>query len=73
MVFTDGHGRYLAARAFPKTHRVSPWIRVRLTAVNETVFVRSDHEPGQVLHFRRARRIEEEDPIPLGCPPGGYQ
>ena len=69
-MFTDGHGRYLDARAFPETHRVSPWIRVRLTAVNETVFVRSDHEPGRVLHFRRARRIEEEEPIPA---PGGYQ
>ena len=68
-MFTDWHGRYLDDRAFPETHRVSPWIRVRLTAVNETVFVRSDHEPGRV-YFRHARRIEEEEPIPA---PGGYQ
>ena len=69
---TDRHGRYLDHLAYPETHRVSPWIRVLLTAVNETVFVRSAHEPGRV-YFRRARRIEEEDPIPLGWPPGGYQ
>ena len=66
---TDRHGRYLDAAEYPETHRVSPWIRVLLTAVNETVFVRSAHETGTV-YFRRARRIEEEDPIP---PPGGYQ
>ena len=61
--------RYLDAATYPETHRVSPWIRVLLTAVNETVFVRSAHEPGRV-YFRRARRIEEEEPIPA---PGGYQ
>ena len=66
------HRRYLDVDKYPAAHRVSPWIRVLLTAVNETVFVRSAHEPGR-LNFQRARRIEEEDPIPLGWPPGGYQ